>query len=61
MCPVEGRFAIMLPGDIARIMALPIPAGKSKKAALDEKAACLLTMVAGTRNQRYLHLDHAVL
>jgi len=53
MNPVEGGFDITLTGDIARMMALSISEGKSKKADFDEKTACSAKVVAGARN----HLD----
>jgi hypothetical protein len=35
--------------------------GKKKHAALDERTACSVKVVAGARNQRCLHLDYATL
>ena len=48
-----GGFEIELVGDIARMVELGAGAER-RKAALDEKAACSVKVVAGTRNQRCL-------
>jgi DNA invertase Pin-like site-specific DNA recombinase len=60
MNPVEGGFEIALTGDIARMMALSMSEGKTKKAAFDEKTACSVKVVAGARNHRELTLHTPV-
>jgi len=59
LTPVDGRLEIELHGDLAGILALS-EAGKQSASSPTEKAL-QIKMVAGARNQRYLHLDHAIL
>ena len=49
--PIEGGFEIELIGEIARMVELSLG---TKKAALDERTACSVKVVAGARNQLYL-------
>ena len=59
LMPVDGELEIELRGDLASILALS-KTGKNKAFSATEKAL-QIKMVAGARNQRCLHLDHAVL
>ena len=53
------KLEIELRGDLAGILAIS-EAGKASTFSPKEKAL-QIKMVAGTRNQRSLHLDHAIL
>jgi site-specific DNA recombinase len=59
LTPVDGKLEIELHGDLAGILALS-EAGKQSAFSAKEKAL-QIKMVAGARNQRCLHLDHAIL
>jgi site-specific DNA recombinase len=59
LTPVDGKVEIELRGDLAGILAVS-ETGKSNAFSPKEKAL-QIKMVAGTRNQRYLHLDFAIL
>ena len=54
------RPQIEIVGEIAKMVELGI-GPNAKKANLDEKLTRSVKVVAGARNQRYLHLDHAIL
>ena len=56
--PAEGKLEIELRGDLAGILAVS-RAGRTE--ASSKEKALQIKMVAGTRNQRYLHLDFAIL
>jgi site-specific DNA recombinase len=58
LTPAGGRLEIELRGDLAGILAVS-QAGKAK--ASSKEKALQIKMVAGTCNQRHLHLDHAIL
>jgi hypothetical protein len=58
--PTEDGMEIEIVGEIAKMVELGIGANK-KPANLDERMARSVKVVAGTRNQRCLHLDHAIL
>jgi hypothetical protein len=55
--PIEGGFEIELIGEIARMVELSLDPNGTKKAALDERTACSVKVVAGARNQRYLQIS----
>jgi hypothetical protein len=57
--PEAGHLKVDLHGEIAGILAL----SQASKSPIRDPAdgAEQLVMVAGARNQRYLHLDHAIL
>jgi site-specific DNA recombinase len=59
LTPSHGKLKIELRGDLAGILALS-EAGKGNAFSANEKAL-QIKMVAGARNQRCLHLDHAIL
>ena len=59
LTPLDGKLEIELQGDLAGILALS-EAGKTSAFSPKEKAL-QIKMVAGTRNRRCLHLDHAIL
>jgi hypothetical protein len=48
-------------GEIAHMIEMGMNQGKEKGPALDERTARSVKVVAGARNQRCLHLDHAIL
>ena len=52
--PIEGGFEIELIGEIARMVELSLDPNGTKKAALDERTACSVKVVAGARNRLYL-------
>ena len=56
---MDGKLNIELRGDLAGILAMS-ETGKTGAFSPEEKAL-QIKMVAGTRNQRCLHLDHAIL
>jgi site-specific DNA recombinase len=58
--PAENGLEIEIVGEIAKMVELGIGA-HTKQAALDETTTRSVKVVAGTRNQRYLHLDLAIL
>ena len=58
--PADDGLKIEIVGEIAKMIELGL-GPNAKKASLDERLACSVKVVAGTRNQRYLHLDHAIL
>jgi hypothetical protein len=58
----EGQgITATLHGDLAQILALCADSGREQKLPKDGTSGSQLSVVAGTRNQRYLHLDHAIL
>jgi hypothetical protein len=59
LTPVDGQLQIDLHGELAGILSLCDT--KEKPASQVGKRAAQIKMVAGARNQRYLHLDHAFL
>jgi site-specific DNA recombinase len=58
--PTENGLEIEIVGEIAKMVELGIETNP-KQANLDEKSTRSVKVVAGARNQRCLHLDHAVL
>jgi hypothetical protein len=48
--PIEGGFEIELIGEIARMVELSLDPNGMKKAALDERTACSVKVVAGARS-----------
>jgi hypothetical protein len=58
--PTENGLEIEIVGEIAKMVELGIETG-AKQANFDERSTRSVKMVAGARNQRYLHLDHAIL
>ena len=58
--PVKDGLEIEIVGEIAKMIELGIGPNK-KQAGLDERMARSVKVVAGARNRRYLHLDHAIL
>ena len=59
LTPVDGKLNIELRGDLAGIIAMS-KAGNAG-AFSPKKKALQIKVVAGTRSQRYLHLDLAIL
>ena len=59
LVPEDGKLRIELKGELAGI--LNLCDSKKKPAASYEERAEQIKMVAGARNQRYLHLDFASL
>jgi site-specific DNA recombinase len=57
--PAENGLEIEIVGEIAKMVELGI-GPNAKRANLDEMTRSV-KVVAGARNQRYLHLDHAIL
>ena len=55
LVPESGRLQVELYGELAAMINLSNPNPRSKGTGVQ------ITMVAGTRNQRCLHLDHAIL
>jgi len=58
--PTENGLEIEIVGEIAKMVELGIETG-AKQANFDERSTRSVKKVAGARNQRYLHLDHAIL
>ena len=56
----ENGLEVEIVGEIAKMVELGI-GNKGKRAILDETMIRSVKVVAGARNQRYLHLDHAIL
>ena len=56
----KDGLEIEIVGEIATMIELGIGPNK-KQANLDERMARSVKVVAGARNQRYLHLDHTIL
>jgi site-specific DNA recombinase len=54
-------IAAALHGDLAQIMALCNDSARKRKLPKAETSGSQLSVVAGARNQRCLHLDHAIL
>ena len=50
--PAEDGLEIEVVGEIARMVALGVDGSTNKKAALDERTACSLKVVAGACNHR---------
>ena len=58
----EGQgIAATLHGDLAQILGLCDDSNRKQKLPKTGASGSQLSVVAGARNQRYLHLDHAVL
>ena len=60
IAPTEAGLEIEIVGDIAHMIEMGIE-DKKKGPALNERTARSVKVVAGARNQRCLHLDHAIL
>ncbi|MGA8689173.1 MAG: recombinase family protein [Methyloceanibacter sp.] len=58
--PAENGLEVEIVGEIAKMVELGIE-NKAKRATLDETMTRSVKVVAGTRNQRCLHLDYAPL
>ena len=58
--PAGNGIEIEIVGEIAKMIELSI-GNKAKQPILDEKMSRSAEVVAGARNQRCLHLDHAIL
>jgi DNA invertase Pin-like site-specific DNA recombinase len=58
--PAANGLEIEIVGEIAKMVELSL-GPDAKQANLDERLTRSVMVVAGTRNRRYLHLDHAVL
>jgi hypothetical protein len=58
--PADNGLEIEIVGEIAKMVELSL-GPNAKQASLDERLTCSVKVVAGTRNRRYLHLDHTVL
>jgi site-specific DNA recombinase len=58
--PAENGLEVDIVGEIAKMVELGIE-NNAKRATLDERMTRSVKVVAGTRNQRYLHLDLAIL
>jgi hypothetical protein len=58
--PTENGLEIEIVGEIAKMVELGIETG-AKQANFDERSTRSVKVVAGARNQRYLHLDYAIL
>ena len=58
--PADNGLEIEIVGEIAKMVELGIRPN-AKQATLDERLTRSVKVVAGARNQRYLHLDHAIL
>jgi len=56
----ENGLEVEIIGEIAKMVELGT-GNKAKRATLDEAMTRSVKVVAGTRNQRCLHLDHAIL
>ena len=56
----ENGLEIEIVGEIAKMVELGIETNP-KQANLGERLTRSVKVVAGARNQRYLHLDHAIL
>jgi hypothetical protein len=59
--PAETGFEVEIVGEIAQMIEIGMQDGSKKGPVLSERTARSVKVVAGTRNQRYLHLDHAIL
>jgi site-specific DNA recombinase len=57
----DQGIAATLHGDLAQILGLCDDSGRKQKLPKAESSGSQLSVVAGARNQRYLHLDHAIL
>lgn len=58
--PTADGMEVEIVGEIAKMVGLGLESNK-KRANLDEKMVRSVKVVAGARNQRCLHLDHAFL
>ena len=58
--PAENGLEVEIVGEITKMVELGT-GNKAKRATLDEAMTRSVKVVAGTRNQRCLHLDHAIL
>jgi len=58
--PAENGLEIEIVGEIAKMIELSI-GNKAKQPILNERMSRSVKVVAGTRNQRCLHLDYAAL
>ena len=61
LAPIEGGFDVEIVGEIAQMIEIGLGKGKKKGPVLNERMARSVKVVAGARNQRCLHLDHAIL
>ena len=61
IAPAETGFEVEIVGEIAHIIEISMDEGKEKGPVLNERMARSVKVVAGTRNQRCVHLDHAIL
>ena len=61
VAPIEGGFNVEIVGEIAQMIEIGLGKGKKKGPVLNERMARSVKVVAGARNQRCLHLDHAIL
>jgi len=61
IAPVEGGFDIEIIGEIAQMIEVGMGEGEKKGPILNERMGRSVKVVAGARNQRCLHLDHAIL
>ena len=60
--PEDGELTVELSGDLAGILALCLEGKKQQPGRLDTAGLeAQFKLVAGARNQRYLHLDYAAL
>jgi DNA invertase Pin-like site-specific DNA recombinase len=60
MVPVDDGLNAELHGDLAEILAFCDRDGSKCKHPRSSDPGCQLSVVAGARNRRYLHLDHAI-
>ena len=58
--PADKGFEIEIVGEIAKMVELGL-GPKTKQANLDGRLTRSVKVVAGARNQRCLHFDHAIL
>jgi site-specific DNA recombinase len=61
IAPAETGFDVEIVGEIAHMIEIGMEGGKKKGPVLNAMMARSVKVVAGTRNQRCLHLDHAIL
>jgi site-specific DNA recombinase len=61
IAPADGGLEIEIVGEISHMIEIGMEDGKRKGPVLNESTGRSVKVVAGARNQRYLHLDYAVL
>ena len=61
IAPVEEGFDIEIIGEIAQMIEVSMGEGGKKGPILNQSMGRSVKVVAGARNQRCLHLDHAIL